>query len=209
MCKKFLKIVLSGLIFGISAWAFGTNIEGEFIARLNSLNTLSGNFEQTIKDQDGNDVQEPTSGRFVIKRPGYFYWHTQPPYEQLIVANQDNLWVYDPDLEQVTEYDQEKMDNSPASILSGDEKTILEQFDFTSEKKGDTTKYYLHPKKTVKKSFATLIFSYKKDTLQSLLLVDELEQKTHIVFSKVSVNQKVDMNQFRFVPPPNVDVIRQ
>ena len=209
MIKNVIQLLLCGLFLCIANVNAATSVESEFVARLNALQTISGEFKQTIKDQDGNDVQQPTAGDFVIKRPGYFYWHTQPPYQQLIVANQENLWVYDPDLEQVTVYDQQKMDNSPASILSGDEKAILEQFEFTSEKKGAITKYFLHPKATQKKSFATLIFSYHNDTLQSLLLVDELDQKTHIVFSDVTINQKVDMKKFNFTPPADVDVIYQ
>lgn len=206
----FLQIVLVAF-FSAGALA---QAEDEFLQKLNAINTLSGSFTQTITDQDGNDIQESTSGKFLIKRPGYFYWETQPPYEQLIIGNPDRLWVYDPDLEQVTVHNQSQLENSPASILSGDDKDIKEKYTVTAEnvtgkKKQSITEYHLRGKADGQKSFDTLTFVFKGDALQSLALKDSLGQTTEIIFKNVKVNREIDSAKFDFEPPPGVDIITQ
>lgn len=201
----FLQIVLL-TVFSAGAFA---QAEDEFLQKLNGINTLSGNFTQTITDQDGNEIQETTSGNFLIKRPGYFYWETLPPYEQLIIGNPDRLWVYDPDLEQVTVHKQSQLENSPASILSGDDKNIKEKYTVTAEKKKGTTEYHLRGKEEGQKSFDTLTFVFKGDALQALALKDSLGQTTAITFNDVEVNREIDSARFNFEPPPGVDIITQ
>src|SRR5690606_35806332 len=68
---------------------------------LSQTRSLQGDFEQVTRDQDGQIVEENT-GTFAIKRPGLLRWHIEEPFEQLLVSDGENLWVYDPDLEQVT-----------------------------------------------------------------------------------------------------------
>lgn len=211
----FLRVVLI-TVFSAGAIA---QAEDEFLQKLNAINTLSGSFTQTITDQDGIEIQESTSGKFLIKRPGYFYWETQPPYEQLIIGNPDRLWVYDPDLEQVTVHNQSQLENSPASILSGDDKNIKEKYTVTAEnvtnknnsdkKKQRVVKYHLRSKADGQKSFDTLTFMFQGDVLQSLVLKDSLGQTTEIVFNDVKVNREIDSAQFDFEPPPGVDIIIQ
>lgn len=201
----FLQIVLI-TVFSAGAIA---QAEDEFLQKLNGINTLSGSFTQTITDQDGNEIQETTNGKFLIKRPGYFYWETLPPYEQLIIGNPDRLWVYDPDLEQVTVHNQSQLENSPASILSGDDKNIKEKYTVTAEKKKRVIEYHLRDKAEGQKSFDTLTFVFKGDALQSLALKDSLGQTTAITFNDVKVNREIDSAKFDFEPPPGVDIITQ
>jgi outer membrane lipoprotein carrier protein len=181
--------------------------ESDFIERLNSIQTLSGKFTQTITDTDGEEVAEETVGKFTLKRPGRFYWETLPPYEQVVIGNEAGLYLYDPDLEQVTIYGREEFLNSPAAVLSGDAAKISEKYNITSQ--GDKKKqvYVLSEKDASNKSFDTLSFVFTKDQLTSLELKDQLGQLTAIVFDKVKLNKSVDDMLFVFVPPDNVDVI--
>ncbi len=41
-------------------------------------------------------------GKMALERPGKFRWEVTKPIPQLIIANEAKLWIYDPDLEQVT-----------------------------------------------------------------------------------------------------------
>jgi len=78
------------------------------VNRLSLMSNLSGKFEQKITDESNEELQK-TQGKFVLKRPGNLWWNTAPPFEQLVVSNGEKLWVYDPDLEQVTIYPKEKV----------------------------------------------------------------------------------------------------
>ncbi len=206
---KLLAVFLQTVLLLVISTSALAQAEDEFLQKLKSIESLSGNFTQTITDQDGHEVQESTTGTFLIKRPGYFYWETKPPYEQLIVGNPDRLWVYDPDLEQVTVHNQSQLENSPASILSGDDKNIKEKYSVTSEKKKGAVEYHLRSKENGQKSFDTLTFVFKGDVLHSLALIDNLGQTTAIKLNNVRVNEKIDSAKFDFEPPPDVDIILQ
>ena len=68
---------------------------------LQDVRSLLADFEQTLVDESNRETQH-SAGMVAIKRPGKFRWDYQLPYQQLIVADGEKLWVYDTDLEQVT-----------------------------------------------------------------------------------------------------------
>jgi len=68
---------------------------------LNQAQTINARFSQLTLDGSGTQLQE-TAGQLALKRPGLFRWHTDAPMEQLLVSNGEKVWLYDPDLQQVT-----------------------------------------------------------------------------------------------------------
>ncbi len=82
----------------------------------------AGEFTQKqLKGQGGEGKAGGTSsGTLAFSRPGKFTWRYTKPYEQLLQADGQTLFIYDKDLNQVTE---RKLDNalapSPAAILFG------------------------------------------------------------------------------------------
>ncbi len=44
----------------------------------------------------------PSTGTFEFARPGKFIWTYEKPYEQLLQADGEKLYIYDKDLNQVT-----------------------------------------------------------------------------------------------------------
>src|SRR5690554_158534 len=97
--------------------------------RLEGVKTMQGEFTQVLRDDDGTLLEE-SRGQFALERPGKFYWHTLKPFEQQLVSDQEFLWMYDPDLEQVTRraYDQEQVRATPAAILSDDLQGLGDNF---------------------------------------------------------------------------------
>jgi len=65
------------------------------------LKGLDGRFTQQVFDANGRK-KESSSGRVAMSAPRYFRWEYAKPFEQLIVADGKSIWVYDPDLQQVT-----------------------------------------------------------------------------------------------------------
>lgn len=60
-----------------------------------------------------------SSGSFEFQRPGKFRFNYTKPFEQLIVADGKTLWLYDADLNQVTERAQAQvLGSTPAAILT-------------------------------------------------------------------------------------------
>ncbi|HQY53918.1 MAG TPA: outer membrane lipoprotein chaperone LolA, partial [Dokdonella sp.] len=65
------------------------------------IHTISAHFEQSVIGARGNRG-EASTGTLALKAPRQFRWHTTAPFEQLIVADGNRVWIYDPDLEQVS-----------------------------------------------------------------------------------------------------------
>ena len=65
------------------------------------LDTLNAAFTQTVTAQDGS-LESESSGEVWLKRPGLFRWSYGGDFPELIVADGEKVWLYDPTLEQVT-----------------------------------------------------------------------------------------------------------
>ena len=81
------------------------------------LKGLDGQFNQRVFDGNGR-VKESSSGRVALSAPRLFRWEYVRPHEQLIVADGEKVWVFDPDLDQVTVRPQgPEEQNSPLAAL--------------------------------------------------------------------------------------------
>lgn len=181
--------------------------------------TIQGDFEQSLQDSKGEIIQE-SSGIFTIKSPGYFLWDTQAPFPQLLVSNLQDIWLYDPDLEQVTirPYS-ESVDQSPALLLSGNIEKISQTYRIkktsnvnkdnstSSEKLVNITSYFVLTPKQANSVFIELQLGFIDNTIQQMTLADSLGQTTRFTFSNVVLNQLINEEIFEFSIPSGVDVL--
>lgn len=173
---------------------------------LSHTQTITGSFSQLTLDSTGTQLQE-AAGKMVLQRPGLFRWHTDPPLEQLLVSNGKKVWLYDPDLLQVTvqKMDQ-RLTHTPALLLSGDVSQISENFSITYKEAGSIIDFVLTP--TAKDTlFDTLRLSFRSGVINDMQLLDAVGQRTNILFMNVKINQPVAASQFVFEAPAGVDVI--
>ncbi|KRW68538.1 outer membrane lipoprotein chaperone LolA [Pseudomonas sp. GD03855] len=175
---------------------------------LNQAETLTGRFSQLSLDGGGTQLQE-TSGELALKRPGQFRWHTDAPMEQLLVSNGKKVWLYDPDLEQVTiqELDQ-RLTHTPALLLSGDVSTISENFEVSHKEAGEVVDFTLKPK-AKDTLFDNLRLSFRNGVINDMQLIDSVGQRTNILFMGVKMNQPLKADLFTFDIPEGADVISE
>lgn len=174
--------------------------------KLDGITTLTGQFSQTMVDEKGEELDQ-TTGEFKILRPGYFLWKTLPPMEQLIVSNKKTLSIFDPDLDQVTVYEADKMNQTPAGILTSDA-TLLDEFFNIKRKntKKSLERFELTYKNSTDADFDKLTITFKNETLHALSILDKLNQTTTIRFSDLNTQEPLQPSLFEFTPPPGVDV---
>ena len=170
-----------------------------------NLKTLSADFEQTVQNSQLNAV-EKASGKLWIQRPGKFRWNYDKPYIQEIVSNGEKLWIYDADLEQVTiKKISSTLGNTPALLLSSD-KPLSESFSIeTLETDLALTWVQLTPKDS-EAGFNSIRLGFSKNTLEKMLLEDNLGQTTHLIFSELTRNVTVNPDLFDFSPPKGADI---
>lgn len=175
---------------------------------LNQAQTISGRFSQLTLDGSGTQLQE-TSGEMSLKRPGKFLWHTDAPMEQILVSNGEKIWLYDPDLEQVTiqKMDQ-RLTHTPALLLSGDVSKIADSFDITLKEGGNVVDFILKPK-AADSLFESLRLSFRGGVINDMQLIDNVGQRTNILFLGVKMNPPIDASQFVFEVPEGTDVIQE
>lgn len=175
---------------------------------LGKAQTIAGRFSQLTLDGSGTQLQE-TAGEMLLKRPGLFRWHTDEPMEQLLVSNGEKVWLYDPDLEQVTIQNlDQRLTHTPALLLSGDVSRISENFEISHREAGDVVDFTLKPK-AKDTLFDNLRLSFRKGVINDMQLIDSVGQRTNILFFGVKMNQPVDAGQFDFKVPEGVDVIQE
>lgn len=168
--------------------------------------TLQGRFEQTVTDADGR-IKERSTGYLKLLRPGRFLWVYETPYEQRIVADGENLWLYDIDLDQVSvRAQQEALGRSPAEILSG-AADALAGFDYQGSFMQDGTLWAQLAATDAGSDFRAIRLGFIDGTLAGMELGDSLGQVSRIVFLDVDTEAPIDGSVFEFVPPDGVDVI--
>jgi len=206
LIKKIMLLTVSICALGLTVTqAFADDVD-TLTKKLESIRDLSGKFTQKIHD-DTNTLVEQTTGDFKLKRPGYFMWQTLPPYEQLIVSNTQNLYVYEPDLEQVTVYAAEKINQTPAGILTSQSARIAAFFDVSLTKNANQESFKLTYKSEDNPDFTWLKIVFDQGQLTQLLILDKLNQTTSVIFSDLDDTVALTPSMFDFSPPKDVDVI--
>ncbi len=177
-----------------------------FFEKIENLKTLKGQFKQTIVDDQGESLQD-SAGEFAIARPGLFRWETNDPYTQLLVANKKIMWLYDPELEQVTEkrFD-ESNSNTPIWLLTADLETIKNDYNIKKLADDKATIFELIPVDE-EYFFKTLTITFVDKQLSAMTIIDNIDQTTEITFTISSKNKDLPSNLFTFDIPEGVDVI--
>jgi len=177
---------------------------------LNQLNTLYGRFEQKLYSETG-ELLEISRGELFIERPDRFRWDYQTPYQQQIIADGTRIWIYEPDLEQVTVKPMDKaLDKTPAQLLSSSHTRLADNFTVKPLPADPNTQYRKQfevvPKAT-DSQFVRLHISLYRNDLETFELLDNLGQTTLITFSHTRRNENFAKGLFRFSPPAGTDVI--
>jgi outer membrane lipoprotein carrier protein len=179
-----------------------------FDAFTRGLKGLDGQFSQQVFDSKGQR-KESSSGRVALSAPKLFRWEYVKPAPQLIVADGKAVWVYDPDLTQVTTRPQgEEEQNSPLTALTDPAK--LER-DFTLKDAGSReglSWLEILPKRGEEAGFRNARLGFDAgNALVRMEIVDALGQRTDIRFSGWKRNPVFAADTFRFVTPKGVDVV--
>jgi outer membrane lipoprotein carrier protein len=199
-------IALFVLLFtGMAAQAAATQDLQRFF---NKVQRYSARFDQVTLDEAMNPIQE-SSGNLWIERPGKFRWNYTVPYEQLIVGDGKQVWVYDVELKQAAVRRMEgALGATPAILLSG--KGALEGiFDIKDlGHQGELDWVQLTPKKN-DGGFEKIRIGFEKGKIRTLEMIDGFGQTTRVTLRDAKENIQISADKFSFKPPAGVDVITE
>lgn len=201
--RKYYLPLLLQICIAAPAAAGGSQQLQSFVSQ---TRTLDVPFTQTVHDPNGKVTQE-ASGVFRMQKPGKFNWRYEKPYEQLIIGDGTRLWIYDKDLDQVTVKDlQSAIGNTPALLLSGGV-DLNANFSVTELPERDQLAWVELLPRDTDAGFAKLRLGFSGGTVKTMELLDNFDQTTVLRFQPGKINATLDPENFRFTPPPGVDVI--
>ncbi|MFT5372435.1 MAG: outer membrane lipoprotein carrier protein [Lysobacterales bacterium] len=170
------------------------------------LHSLKAAFVQTIVAPDGS-LESESSGEVWLQQPGLFRWSYGGDFPELIVADGEKLWMYDPTLEQVTVKAQSGLaENSPLMLLT-DLDLIDEQFSVTEVGDFEGVNLLELVSLNPESEFDKVMLGFKGQQLALMSLEDAFGLRTQIRFSDIERNPELDAGLFHFIPPENTDVV--
>ncbi|MDB6162796.1 MAG: lolA [Xanthomonadaceae bacterium] len=171
------------------------------------LKGLDGHFTQQVFDANGKP-KESSSGRVALSAPRLFRWEYTKPYAQLIVADGKRVWVYDPDLRQVTRRAQgSEEQNSPLAALIDPSRLDRDYLIKDAGTSDGLDWLVLTPRTASQTGFTSARLAFDSHGLARMQVIDSLGQKTTIAFQDWKRNPAFSTDTFRFVPAKGVDVV--
>jgi outer membrane lipoprotein carrier protein len=168
---------------------------GEFTQRVTGPNARTGAKAQT------------SSGRFTFQRPGKFRWVYEKPYEQVLVADGEKLYMFDKDLNQVTVKKLgAALPASPASILFGTNE-FEREFEVKDAGQRDNLEWIDARPRKKDTTFERIQLGFRDGLPEAMQLTDSFGQTTQLTFTKLERNPKVEAQAFTFTPPKGADVL--
>lgn len=175
---------------------------------LKNMHSMQADFSQTVVDKRGKALQKAT-GHMSLQRPSQFRWEVMQPNHQLIVTNGKRLWIYDPDLEQVTIRTLVKAaGETPAMLLSDKDLSLTKEFAVQPmDKPSSSLKWFVLTPKDKGSMISSLQLAFENQEIRQMQLQDHLGHSTLIEFSNIKFNSPLAASLFNFKPPANIDVI--
>ncbi|KQW35910.1 outer membrane lipoprotein chaperone LolA [Rhizobacter sp. Root404] len=205
--KRTLIALSLGLI-AIAARADSVDTLREFIRDVKSGRAQ---FTQTVTSPDGAKKKTST-GSFEFTRPNRFRFAYAKPFEQVIVADGQKVWIYDADLNQASSRKfSAALGATPAALLAGG--SLDKDFDLAPVPAKDAAKDGLEwvsaTPKSKEGSFKSVRVGFRGKELAAVEIVDAFDQRSLLQFSQFMAGAVIAPETFQFKPPPGADVVEQ
>jgi outer membrane lipoprotein carrier protein len=210
-----MKKLFAGFLLAIAATGASAGGMESLEAFVKNVKSGRAEFTQTVTapPRDGQAARaKVSSGTFEFQRPGKFKFDYRKPFAQSIVADGETLWLYDADLNQVTQRKQSQaLGSTPAALIAAAPDLRALQADFTLEAapERDGLQWIKASPKNKEGQLQSVQVGFQGDALAALEILDSFGQRSVLKFSKVEVNPALPASTFQFKAPAGADVIRQ
>jgi outer membrane lipoprotein carrier protein len=201
-----LKTTLIAATLLVAGAAHATALD-QFKSFVAGTKSARGEFTQTqvMKTKTG----KTSSGTFVFARPGKFIWTYQKPYEQLLQADGETLYLYDKDLNQVTTRKLGgALGSSPAAILFGSN-DLEKNFTLAEAGTHDGLEWLNATPKSKDTTFEQIGIGLKDGIPQAMELKDNFGQTVLLKFTSFQRNPALGAQTFKFEIPKGAEVVNQ
>ena len=196
---------LSAGLFSMFSSAAFADAADRLDAFLAGLDTVSSRFEQRLLDEQRNLLEE-ARGTVLIDRPGRFrFEYAEPP--QLIIGDGARVWIYDPELAQVTVRDIDAALGSTPAVLLTSDRPVREWFRVRALDAREGLDVFALEPKVEDAPFTRIGLAFIGGDLRRMELVDQFGQTSLIQFTDIRRRPDIPVGAFTFTVPEGVDVI--
>ena len=207
--KKHLLTASVALLSSLSLLSLETHADAVDTLKSFVRDVKSGraDFTQTVTSPDGAKKKTST-GSFEFTRPNRFRFAYAKPFEQVIVADGQKVWIYDADLNQASS---RKMDAAigatPAALLAGG--SLEKDFDLSPLPSKDGLEWAQATPKAKEGTFKSVQIGFRGKDLAAVEIVDAFGQRSLLQFKGYTPGVEFGADAFRYTPPAGADVIEQ
>lgn len=164
-------------------------------------------FTQTVISPDGAR-RRTSSGEFEFQRPNRFRFAYAKPFEQLIVADGQKVWIHDPELNQVSSRRlADALGSTPAALLAGG--SLEPEFALAAQPSEGGLDWVQATPRARDGSIQSLRVGFRGGVLAKLEILDAFGQRSLLEFAGFVPNATLAAERFRFVPPAGADLVEQ
>lgn len=205
--KQIYSLFLCALYFS-SHPSDHLDVDGFALSKiLERTQSFSADFSQSVVDSRGV-VLENIKGKTSFKKPNLFKWNVQEPYEQSTVLKEEYVYIFEPELAQLTI---QKLDDQGgpnlALLLSSGGTVLLDDFIIREEESYDRERRFVLTPKTDDVLFTSVVMNFSDSELKETSILDHQGHETRIVFYNVEINSVLESSDFDLEVPEGTDVI--
>ena len=208
LSKPAALLAMAGVLLAGSVHASALEQFKSFVA---TTKAAKGEFTQRQVKSEGSAKSKPTppsSGTFLFARPGKFIWTYTKPYEQVLQADGEQLFIFDKDLNQVTTKKLgDALGSSPAAILFGSN-DLERSFTLSEAGTRDGLEWLKAVPKAKDSSFEQITIGLRNGLPEAMELKDSFGQTSVLALSKIEKNPALTATSFKFVMPKGADVFK-
>ena len=206
-----MKKALIAAVLGFAALLAHADAVDTLKDFIRDVKTGRAQFTQTVTSPDGAK-KKTSSGSFEFARPNHFRFAYVKPFEQLIVADGQKVWIFDADLNQASSRKfSSALGATPAALLAGG--SLDKDFDLAPVSVYDAAKDGLDWVQATPKvregAFKSVRVGFRGKNLAAVEIIDAFDQRSLLQFGQFTAGVQFPDDTFRFTPPAGADAIEQ
>lgn len=155
---------------------------------LKTMRSGTASFTQTVSNTNKPGAAKTSHGQFAFNRPQQFRFDYTKPFVQTIVADGKTLWMYDADLNQVTQRPQAAALNaSPAALVAASNSVaaLQKQFQLENAPAKDKLEWVKAVPRQADTQIKDVMIGFDNGQLRRLEIIDSFGQRSVMEFGPV------------------------
>ncbi|NND81195.1 MAG: outer membrane lipoprotein chaperone LolA [Gammaproteobacteria bacterium] len=181
----------------------------------NEVSSLEAQFTQRVTDERGM-LLEQSSGIFSLSRPGKFRWDyraedgASSARGTQIVADGEYLYMYDPELKQMSQRRlQDALGQVPSLLLVQSEADIEHHFVITELGLTDGLTWVALKPRDPDAGYQQLMIGFFEQQISQIVLLDGLGNETRLQLTGLRENLSLPAGRFSIKAPAGTDILFQ